>query len=250
MLIASGIRSHFVRPSPDAYRVIVREYSLQGERPMSGRSHGRRLPGEFVWSSHLEGSLLRAVFNETMDPTKLGFPPGYKPQRGDELPKRQLRIFTKLEPTDRLLPHDEALDVLTLTNSQLEKAQRFIEHGQAVIELALNAVGLSRRDGKCELAIDKDGNFIFIDSTGDPDNDRIGYLTAEGVWVDLSKQFLRDYFARIDYTALLKEAQKLHPFNSELWPDYPPEAIPKEVMDEASRRYNVVGCRYGLLEAA
>ena len=89
----------------------------------------------------------------------------------------------------------------------------------------------------------------FIDSTGDPDNDRIGYLTEEGIWVDLSKQFLRDYFARIGYTTRLKEAQKLQPFNPELWPDYPSEAIPREVKREASRRYEIVGDKYGLLDA-
>ena len=217
---------------------------------MSGRSHGRRLAGEFVWSSHLEGSLLKAIMDGIVDPVDLGFPTGHNPQRGDELPYIRHRVFSKLEPTDRLFERKEALEVLMLTSNQLDELQRFIEHGQAVIEQALNAVGLSRRDGKCEIAIDKAGNFIFIDSTGDPDNDRIGYLTEEGVWVDLSKQFLRDYFARIGYTARLKEAQKLHPFNPELWPDYPPEAIPREVKREASRRYGVVGDLYGLLAVA
>ncbi len=88
-------------------------------------------------------------------------------------------------------------------------------------------------DGKKELAFDENRRIMVIDVYGTADEDRFWDRASyeEGRFVDLSKEYVRQYYRQIGYKDQLYAARD----EKREEPDIP--ALPDDVVDQTSRIY-------------
>lgn len=113
-----------------------------------------------------------------------------------------IEMFSKLEPQDRFVQTLEAKKISSLEEVDFKKLQ----YTNLLVVIFLNKLisksGLILIDGKTEWAIDENHNLILVDSIG-PDELRI---LDESKEIQLSKEFLRNYYRNTDwYKSLQKE---------------------------------------------
>jgi len=89
--------------------------------------------------------------------------------------------------------------------------------------------GLIHVDGKKEFAMDGERELMLVDTFGTADEDRFWDLAAhnEGKHVELSKEFVRQYYRQIGYHKALMEARAVGKPEPEI-PPLPP-GITKQV---------------------
>src|SRR5438876_270820 len=93
--------------------------------------------------------------------------------------------------------------------------------------------GLIHVDGKKEFAMDQERRLMLVDTFGTADEDRFWDLEAyqKGEQIELSKEFVRQYYRKIGYHQALMEAREAGGPE----PDIPP--LPEEVTKEVSDLY-------------
>jgi phosphoribosylaminoimidazole-succinocarboxamide synthase len=228
-----GVRTHFLRVV-DGNRMRVRRVQVIPDyNKITPSTRNFLIPLEVIARYYVAGSLNDRIKEGKIRPEDLGFPRGHAPAYGEPLPKPFVEVTTKLEKVDRELTVDEALKISKLT------AAEYNEMVEAVLKIddRLNADvqrrGLIHVDGKKEFAMDGERDLMLVDTFGTADEDRFWDLAAynEGKHVELSKEFVRQYYRQIGYHKALMEARQA----GKPEPDIPP--LPPDVTKKVSALY-------------
>ena len=194
------------------------------------------VPLEIIVRYYLAGSMWDRVKAGTTTPVELGFKGSTKVEFGTRLPEPYFEVTTKLEPVDRLLTTEEALDLAVLDARQLASIKETILRIDEAMQKEIGPRGLLHVDGKKEFAVDADGVLMVVDTFGTADEDRFWDKDAydRGRHVDFSKEFVRQHYRSIGYYDRLMKARDAHSEE----PAIP--ALPPLLVDEVSRLYTTV----------
>lgn len=229
---AMGIKTHFLEYLPPNGMLCRRVEILSTDR-ITRQSRNYLIPLEFICRWYVAGSLFDRVKEGEIAPQAFGFPSGHRVAYGEPLPEPFVEVSTKLEKTDRLLNKSEALEISGLTPAEYEEAREIILEIDRDIGRSVEARGLIHVDGKKELAFDQDRQIMVVDAYGTADEDRFWDKASyeEGEFVDLSKEYVRQHYRKIDYKDQLYGARAAGS------PEPPIPALPPEVVQETSRIY-------------
>ena len=235
----AGIPTHY-DSRPYARTLIVREFSVPGHDPLSGRTHGRVLPLEIIWRSTVEGSLLKRLDEGVISPRDLGFAKGVSIRRGVRLPRLFIECTTKFELVDRHVSIEEALDIAQISVGEWEQCTGLIQKLVPLLITAYRDLGFDLMDGKFEMAQHRDGSFLFVDVFGTQDENRIVRIIDGEPYC---KDLLRMHPSIIRWRSELEEVKKEYPDDKSRWPQYP--ILPESFLSRVARRYRSVGRVYG-----
>lgn len=228
-----GIRTHFIKTTaPNKMRIkkvdVIRDYSKLNEKTTN-----YLIPLEFICRYYVAGSLFEIIKNKEIKNETLGFDPDYNVKYGDKLPTPFFEVTTKLEKTDRKLGLKEALKISGLGKEEYEEIKEIFFRIDCKINSAVRQRGIIHVDGKKEFAFDENRSIMVVDTFGTADEDRFwdAGKYEKGGFVELSKEYVRQYYMEINYYEKLMNARK----NGLSEPDVPP--LPDEKIQEVSRLY-------------
>ena len=227
-----GIKTHFLEYLPPAGMICKKVQIIPSAR-ITPQSRNYLIPLEWICRWFVAGSLYDRVEKGEISAQDLGFPAGHAVRSGEQLPEPFLEVSTKLEKTDRLLKRDEALQISGLTSQEFEDAREIVLKIDEDINRSVASRGLIHADGKKELAFDMDRQIMIVDVYGTADEDRFWDKKRyeEGELVDLSKEYVRQYYRQTGYKDILYRARE------EGKADPPIPALPDDVIEETSRIY-------------
>lgn len=231
--------THFLR-QVDPYTIMVEEYEVPGKPSLSGRTEGRIADAEWIWRTHVKGSLFERLTAGTVKPEALGFAPGTTIVDGMKLPKMIKECTTKYEKVDRHLSSQEAYERVGMTELQWERAWNLVERIVHVTSRAYEKAGFYCPDGKMELAIGNDGEIYAVDVFGTQDENRIIDIKTGEIH---SKDLIRIHLMGLPWYDELKAAKSAYPDDKDKWPMYP--TLPDSLVELVSLRYRAVALRYG-----
>ena len=230
------IPNHFLGLSgPNTMRVrrvqVVPKPSSLGPSPRN-----YLVPLELIVRYYLAGSMWDRVRSGAVAPEALGFPAGRALKYGERLPEPHFEVTTKLEPVDRLLTVEEALELAAIDRPRLREIEETILKIDAAMEREIQPRDLLHVDGKKEFAVDADGGLMVVDTFGTADEDRFWDRSAyeRGRQVEFSKEFVRQHYRSIGYYDQLVAARAAGAAE----PPIPP--LPPLLVDEVSRLYTTV----------
>lgn len=227
-----GIKTHFLEFIPPG-SMLCKKVDILQPRQITSRSKNFLIPLEFICRWYVAGSLFDRVKEGKIPAGALGFASGHKIIYGEPLPEPFLEVSTKLEKTDRLLDKAEALQISGLAPQEYDEAWEIVLRIDEDIKRSVSPRGLIHVDGKKELALDEERRIMVVDVYGTADEDRFwdkARYDAEE-FVDLSKEYVRQYYRQTGYKDLLyaaRDAGRAEP---------PIPALPAEVVNETSRIY-------------
>ena len=228
-----GIRTHFIKTIlPNRMRVkkvdVIRDYSKLNEKTTN-----YLIPLEFICRYYVAGSLFDRIKNREVKPETLGFDRDYNVKYGDKLPTPFFEVTTKLEKTDRNLGLDEALRISGLSKDEYKEIKETFLKIDDRMNSAVRQRGLIHVDGKKEFAFDENRSIMLIDTFGTADEDRFWDRNKyeKGEFVELSKEYVRQYYREINYYEKLTSARK----NGLTEPDIP--SLPDDKIQKVSRLY-------------
>ena len=233
ILTKEGINNHYIsEPSKDRMDVkrvqIIRDYSK-----IDGNTKNYLIPLEVICRYYAAGSLLDRLKSGKVKPEDLGFEPGHEVKKGEKLPKPFVECTTKLEATDMNLTTEEAKKMAGLTDAEYDNIVATTLKIDEIIAREAGKRNLIHCDGKKEYAFDKDRKLMVIDTFGTLDEDRWWDAEeyAKGNIVELSKEFVRQYYRETGYHKALYDARE----KGEAEPDIP--ALPQDIIDRVSKLY-------------
>lgn len=228
-----GIKTHFIKTIlPNRMRVkkvdVIRDYSKLNEKTTN-----YLIPLEFICRYYVAGSLFDRIKNKEIKNETLGFDRDYNVKYGDKLPTPFFEVTTKLEKTDRKLGLKEALKISGLGKEEYEEIKEIFFRMDSEINSAVRQRGLIHVDGKKEFAFDENRNIMLIDTFGTADEDRFWDRNKyeKGEFVELSKEYVRQYYREINYYEKITSARK----NGLTEPDIP--SLPDDKIQKVSRLY-------------
>ena len=233
LLSKEGINNHFIsEPSKDRMDVkrvqIIRDYSK-----IDQNTKNYLIPLEVICRYYAAGSLLDRLKSGKVKPEDLGFEPGHEVKKGEKLPKPFVECTTKLEATDMNLTTEEAKKMAGLTDEEYDNIVATTLRIDEIIAREAGKRNLIHCDGKKEYAFDKERKLMVIDTFGTLDEDRWWDAEeyAKGNIVELSKEFVRQYYRETGYHKALYDARD----KGEPEPDIP--ALPQDIIDRVSKLY-------------
>ena len=228
-----GVRTHFLRVV-DGNRMRVRRVQVIPDyNKITPSTRNFLIPLEVIARYYVAGSLNDRIKEGKIRPEDLGFPRGHAPAYGEPLPKPFVEVTTKLEKVDRELTVDEALQISKLSAAEYNEMVEAVLKIDARLNADVQRRGLIHVDGKKEFAMDGERELMLVDTFGTADEDRFWDLAAynEGKHVELSKEFVRQYYRQIGYHKALMEARQ----TGKPEPDIPP--LPPDVTKRVSALY-------------
>ncbi len=233
LLSDNGIRNHYIdEPSSDRMRVkrvnIIRDYSK-----IDNKTVNYLIPLEVICRYYVAGSLLDRVRSGKISAEQLGFPKGHEVKRGDKLPRPYMECTTKLEDHDMDLTDDAAKEMAGLTDAEYKEIMDTTLRIDSMIAGEAAKRGLIHCDGKKEYGYDENRNLMVLDTFGTLDEDRWWDAEeyAKGNIVELSKEFVRQYYRETGYHARLMAAREV----GKPEPEIPP--LPQDIIDRVSKLY-------------
>lgn len=233
ILSKEGINNHYIsEPSKDRMDVkrvqIIRDYSK-----INNTTTNYLIPLEVICRYYAAGSLLDRLKNGKVKPEDLGFEPGHEVKRGEKLPRPFVECTTKLEEHDENLTDEEAKKMAGLTEEEYQNIVATVLRIDEIMAKECAKRNLIHCDGKKEFAFDKDRKLMVIDTFGTLDEDRWWDAEeyAKGNIVELSKEFVRQYYREIGYHKELYDARE----KGLPEPDIP--ALPQDIIDRVSKLY-------------
>src|SRR6266705_1008109 len=208
-----GFRTHFLKVI-DGNRMRVRRVQVIARYYVAGSFHDRMQAGK-------------------IRPETVGFPRGHVPQYGEPLPKPFVEVTTKLEKVDRELTEEEALKISKLSREEFDALVQTVLKIDDGLNKEVQKRGLIHVDGKKEFAMDDARRLMLVDTFGTADEDRFWDVDAykKGQQVELSKEFVRQYYRKTGYHQKLMEAREV----GKPEPDIPP--LPADVAKQVSELY-------------
>lgn len=135
-----------------------------------------------------------------------------------------LELFTKLEPSDRLVSFSEGLALSGLSAQQLQELMLKSIWVAGLLRYWFSKLGLELADGKLEWGVGADGRCFLVDAIG-PDELRV---LKDGM--QLSKEFLRHYYRKTRWFESVEKAKshakKLGSLEWKRWVSESPPALP------------------------
>jgi len=228
-----GIRTHFLRlTAPNRMRVrrvqIIPEYDR-----ITPATRNFLIPLEVIARYYVAGSLNDRLKAGKVRPEDLGFPRGHIPKYGEALPEPFVEVTTKLEKVDRELTRKEALEISKLSEREYDDLVATVLRIDAKIHADVKGRGLIHVDGKKEFAMDADRQLMLVDTFGTADEDRWWDAQAyeRGEHLELSKEFVRQYYRKTGYHEALMAARAA----KRPEPEIPP--LPDDVVRQVSALY-------------
>ena len=203
-----GIKTHFLEYLPPSGMLCKKVDIIPSER-ITRQSSRFLIPLEFICRWYVAGSLFDRVQDGQVAPESLSYSAGHKVVYGEKLPEPFLEVSTKLEKTDRLLNKAEALQISGLSPEEYDQAREIVLKIDEDIARNVEPRGLIHVDGKKELALDEDRQIMVVDVYGTADEDRFWDKSRyeEGEFVDLSKEYVRQYYRQTGYKDRLYSAR-------------------------------------------
>jgi len=198
------IRNHFLRC--EGKRMYVRKFRIV-ERG-SKEDENFLVPLEFITRYYLAGSLYDRVRKGKLHYRELGFKT--MPEYGERLPEPVFEITTKFEEYDRKVDINEAMEIGGISREEIEEIREIILRVDKIIEREVSRRGLIHVDGKKEIALGDSRQIHVVDTFGTMDEDRWWDLEEynRGKIVELSKEFVRQYYRDIGYYDSLVAARE------------------------------------------
>ena len=228
-----GIGTHFLRLA-DGNRMRVRRVQVIPDYDQIARKTTNFLiPLEVIARYYVAGSLHDRITSGRIRPEDAGFPRGHRPTYGEPLPKPFVEVTTKLEKVDRELTTEEALGISKLSKREYRDLVETVLKIDARLNADVRRRGLVHVDGKKEFAMDGERRLMLVDTFGTADEDRFWDLAShkKGEQVELSKEFVRQYYRKIGYHKSLMDARAA----GKPEPDIPP--LPADVTKQVSDLY-------------
>ena len=228
-----GVRTHFLRVL-DGNRMRVRRVQVIPDYDtITSKTKNFLIPLEVIARYYVAGSLHDRIKAGKIRPADAGFPTGHAPRYGEPLPKPFVEVTTKLEKVDRELTTTEALAISKLSPGEYDDLVKAVLKIDDRLNTEVRKRGLVHVDGKKEFAMDQERRLMLVDTFGTADEDRFWDLEAyqKGGQIELSKEFVRQYYRKIGYHQALMEAREAGGPE----PDIPP--LPEEVTKEVSDLY-------------
>ncbi|MCD6220681.1 phosphoribosylaminoimidazolesuccinocarboxamide synthase [bacterium] len=125
------------------------------------------------------------------------------PKEGEKFEKPIFDVSTKLELKDRYISWDEAKEIASLSDKEVEEMKDILSIVNKTITEEVNKLGLENEDGKIEFAFDPDRNFMIVDVVGTLDECRFTYNG-----INLSKEVARQYYRKTDWYKEVERAKK------------------------------------------
>ena len=228
-----GIKTHYISvTSANRMRVrrvnVIKDYGLINERTTN-----YLIPLEFICRYYVAGSLFDRVKKGIVKAKELGFPETQKIRYGDKLEHPFFEQTTKLEKVDRLLTKEAALKISGLTEEEYDGIKEMILSIDEEVHSQVEKRGLIHVDGKKEFAFDPSRNLMIIDTFGTADEDRFWDKEKYelGEYVELSKEYVRQYYRTTNYFDRLSYARE-HRLEE---PEVP--SLPDDVIEKVSDLY-------------
>ena len=207
-----GIKTHFLEYQAPA-GMICKKVDIIQPPQITAKSRNYLIPLEWICRWFVAGSLYDRVKEGKVLAKDLGFASGHKISSGEALPEPFIEVSTKLEKTDRLLKKEEALQISGLSPQEYEDAREVVLKIDEDIGRNVASRGLIHVDGKKELAFDDERQIMVIDVYGTADEDRFWDKARyeQGEFVDLSKEYVRQYYRQTGYKDQLYAARDAWP---------------------------------------
>jgi len=227
-----GIKTHFLEYQAPA-GMICKKVDILQPAQITAQSKNYLIPLEWICRWYVAGSLYDRVKEGKVLAKDLGFAPGHTVRSGEPLPEPFIEVSTKLEKTDRLLKKEEALQISGLSPKEYDDAREVVLKIDEDIGKSVALRGLIHVDGKKELAFDDARQIMVIDVYGTADEDRFWDKASyeQGEFVDLSKEYVRQYYRQTGYK------DQLYAARDSGRNDPPIPALPLDVVQETSRIY-------------
>jgi len=228
-----GFRTHFLKVI-DGNRMRVRRVQVIPEYDrITPSTRTFLIPLEVIARYYVAGSFHDRMQAGKLRPEDVGFPRGHVPQYGEPLPKAFVEVTTKLEKVDRDLTEEEALKISKLSRAEFDGLVETVLKIDDRLNKEVQKRGLIHVDGKKEFAMDDARRLMLVDTFGTADEDRFWDLDAykKGQQVELSKEFVRQYYRKTGYHQKLMEAREA----GKPEPDIPP--LPADVAKQVSELY-------------
>ncbi|OGS48047.1 MAG: phosphoribosylaminoimidazolesuccinocarboxamide synthase [Euryarchaeota archaeon RBG_16_68_13] len=228
---ALGIKTHFLRVVSGNRMRVRRVHVIPEYDRIEYSTRNFLIPLEVIARYYVAGSLHDRVKAGRVEAEELGYPKGHVPAYGEELPHPFVEVTTKLEKVDRELTRDEAQRIAKLRDEEYQELVETVLRIDHRLNADVRKRGLVHVDGKKEFAYDAERELMLVDTFGTADEDRFWDLAAfeKGEHVELSKEFVRQFYRRTGYHRTLMEARAAKRPEPEI-PALPPDVV-KEVSD-------------------
>jgi len=227
-----GFLTHFIKMT-DKNKMLVKKVNIiYDNSKINHDTKNYLIPLEFICRHYVAGSLHDRIEKGKIDPKELGFTKKTV-EYGEKLPEPFIETSTKLEPVDRPLDKKEALSISGLTDEEYNNILETIIKMDLRMSKIVEKGGLIHVDGKKEFGMNEERTLMFIDVFGTADEDRFWdkELYEEGQMVELSKEFVRQYYIKTGYKKELYGARE----KDLQEPDIP--ALPENMIKEVSDLY-------------
>ena len=228
-----GLRTHFLRLAGPNRMRVKRVQVIPDYDKITPDTRNFLIPLEVIARYYVAGSMHDRLKAGKVRPEDVGFPKGHVPAYGEPFPEPFVEVTTKLEEVDRELTRAEALEISKLSEREYDDLVNAVLKIDARINGDVRARGLIHVDGKKEFAMDADRRLMLVDTFGTADEDRWWDAEAygKGQHVELSKEFVRQYYRSTGYHKALMDARAA----KTLEPDIPP--LPAQVTRQVSDLY-------------
>ena len=228
-----GIRTHFLRlEGGDRMRVRRVEVISDYDR-ITSKTTNFLIPLEVIARYYVAGSFHDRINGGRIRPEDAGFSRGHMPAYGEPLPRPFVEVTTKLEKIDRELTTQEALAISKLGRGEYDGMVDAVLKIDSRLNGEVKRRGLIHVDGKKEFAMNGQRRLMLVDTFGTADEDRFWDVQEyeKGKQVELSKEFVRQYYRKIGYHQALMDARAARKPE----PDIPP--LPDDVTKQVSDLY-------------
>jgi len=228
-----GIRTHFLQLEGGNRMRVRRVQVISDYDKISPKTTTFLIPLEVIARYYVAGSFHDRIKEGRIRPEAVGFPRGHVPVYGEALPQPFVEVTTKLEKVDRELTTEEALAISKLSQREYDGMVEAVLRIDARINADVRRRGLLHVDGKKEFAMDGERRLMLVDTFGTADEDRFWDLKEyeRGHQVELSKEFVRQYYRKIGYHQALMDTRTA----GKPEPDIPP--LPEEITKQVSDLY-------------
>ena len=227
----NGIDSHFI-DMPSANEMDVKRIKQVNKLDMPDSERKNvMLPLEFILRHFIAGSMWDRLKVGRVSKKDLGIED--EPEYGMRIPEPFFEVTTKFEEFDRAITFQEAIDSFGLKKEELEAAREMTYVMDSLISGEVEQRSLLHVDGKKEFALGSEGQLMLIDTFGTPDEDRFWDLKSyqQGRFVELSKEYVRQYYRGTRYHEKLMEARE----SCQVEPDIP--ELPPQMIDDTADLY-------------
>ena len=228
-----GIRTHFLKVTAPNKMRVKRVQVIPDYDRITPKTRNFLIPLAVIARYYVAGSMHDRLKSGKVRPEDVGFPEGHVPAYGEPFPEPFVEVTTKLEKVDRELTRKEALEISKLSETEYDDLVSAVLKIDTKINKDVKRRGLIHVDGKKEFAMDADRQLMLVDTFGTADEDRWWDAAAygKGEHVELSKEFVRQYYRGTGYHKALMDARAAHKPE----PDIP--ALPDDVVQQVSDLY-------------